>query len=210
MYTEGYLIDIVEEGSWKDAKVEGSQTSEKVIVMRKTLIIKDKIDRILKLECDKTEKLKINEYYNFFYENGKATNVYQDKKLINEMCSEENIIKSDEGIDFLEGTMIISIFTIFMLGVGAVLIDIPLLLILKYFILSDVVFNNFVKDYHIPMLICSTIMTIFVFYWGTDKIEKKEIQKNNNIIENFRNEIDKELQERKNIKINVKDNYINK
>lgn len=84
----------------KDAKVEGSQTSEKVIVMRKTLIIKDKIDRILKLECDKTEKLKINEYYNF-YENGKATNVYQDKKLINEMSSEENIIKSDEGIDFL-------------------------------------------------------------------------------------------------------------
>ena len=81
MYTEGYLIDIVEEGSWKDAKVEGSQTSEKVIVMRKTLIIKDKIDRILKLECDKTEKLKINEYYNFFYENGKATNVYQDKKM---------------------------------------------------------------------------------------------------------------------------------
>ena len=162
MYTEGYLIDIVEEGSWKDAKVEGSQTSEKVIVMRKTLIIKDKIDRILKLECDKTEKLKINEYYNFFYENGKATNVYQDKKLINEMSSEENIIKSDEGIDFLEGTMIISIFTIFMLGVGAVLIDIPLLLILKYFILSDVVFNNFVKDYHIPMLICSTIMTILL------------------------------------------------
>ena len=46
MYTEGYLIDIVEEGAWKDAKVEGSQTSEKVIVMRKTLIIKDKIDRI--------------------------------------------------------------------------------------------------------------------------------------------------------------------
>ena len=26
MYTEGYLIDIVEEGAWKDAKVEGSQT----------------------------------------------------------------------------------------------------------------------------------------------------------------------------------------
>lgn len=51
--------------------------------------------------------------------------------------------------------MIISIFTIFMLGVGAVLIDIPLLLILKYFILSDVVFNNFVKDYHVTALICA-------------------------------------------------------
>lgn len=209
MYTEGYLIDIVEEGSWKEAKVEGSQTSEKVIVMRKTLIIKDKMDRILKLECDQTEKLKINEYYNFFYENGKATNVYQDKKSINEMVSEENIIKSDESIDFLEGAMIISIFTIFMIGVGAVLIDIPLLLILKYFILSDVGLNNFVKDYHVPMMICSTIITIFVFYWGTNKIEKKELQKNNNIIEDFRNEMEKELKERENIKC-IEKNEINK
>lgn len=208
MYTEGYLIDIVEEGYWKEAKVEGSKTSEKVIVMRKTLIIKDKIDRILKLEYDKTEKLKINEYYNFFYENGKATNVYQDRKSINEMLSEESIIKSDESIDFLEGAMIISIFTIFMIGVGAVLIDIPLLLILKYFILSNVGFNNFVKDYHVPMMICSTIITVFVFFWGTNKIEKKELQKNNNIIEDFRNEMEKELQERKSIKC-IKKNEIN-
>lgn len=209
MYTEGYLIDIVEEGSWKDAKVEGSQTSEKVIVMRKILIIKDKIDRILRFETQETDELKIGEYYNIFYENNKIKEIYQNKDLINKMQSEDNIIADKKNNNLFEVIIFIVFFVVLMITIGSILISFPILLILKYLVLSDVDFNSFLNNYIEPMTFCSTIISFIFVYLLDNKWVKDENEENNKLIEDFRNEIEQGLKERINIK-NTEKNKINK
>lgn len=204
MYTEGYLIDIVEEGSWKDAKVEDSQTSEKVVVIRKTLIIEDKIGRIVKLECNETNDLKIGTYYSIFYENNKPKEIYQNKDSINEMQSEGNIIADETNINFFEVIMFTAFFILFMVAAGTVLINFPILLTLKYFVLSDVVFDGFLHKYFGPMTFCSTIISFISFCLLGAKLVKDENKANNKLIEDFRNEIKSELNKKNELQIKEK------
>jgi len=198
MYTEGYLIDISEDGSWKEAKVEGDMATQKVIVIRKNITIEDKAGRILKLECQETNELNIGEYYNIFYENNKAKEIYQDKDSINEMQLENNIIGDKTELNFITITVGIILLLGVMVVAGIVLISFPMLLILKQYVLSEAVFNIFINDYHLPIIIFSTIISSILFFIGLNKWEKNEKQTNKKLIEEFSIEIKQLLEEKSN------------